>query len=116
MAYQIPRNVKGEGRIFFVFSTKSLITTGIGAGIGLLLRWVLSFVGLSSIGLIATLIFAGIGYIVGTLKMPNAGGIGFMQKTAGENRDEIILRWLKFKMKNKKKIYVYLEGGEKNDR
>ena len=26
MAYQIPRNVKGEGRILFIFSTKALIT------------------------------------------------------------------------------------------
>ena len=33
MAYQIPRNVKGEGRILFIFSKKALITTGIGAGI-----------------------------------------------------------------------------------
>lgn len=30
MAYQIPRNVRGEGRILFIFSTKALITTGIG--------------------------------------------------------------------------------------
>lgn len=30
MAYQIPRNVKGEGRILFIFSTKALIYTGIG--------------------------------------------------------------------------------------
>lgn len=35
MAYQIPRNVKGEGRILFIFSTKALITTGIGAAIRL---------------------------------------------------------------------------------
>lgn len=29
MAYQIPRNVKGEGRILFIFSTKALIYTGV---------------------------------------------------------------------------------------
>lgn len=33
MAYQIPRNVKGEGRILFIFSTKALIYTGVGAAI-----------------------------------------------------------------------------------
>ena len=33
MAYQIPRNVKGEGRILFIFSKKALITTAIGGGI-----------------------------------------------------------------------------------
>lgn len=30
MPYQIPRNVKGEGRILYIFSTKSLIYAGIG--------------------------------------------------------------------------------------
>ena len=33
MAYPVPRNVKGEGRILFIFSTKALITTGIGAAV-----------------------------------------------------------------------------------
>lgn len=32
MPYQIPRNVKGEGRILFIFSTKALIYSGVGAG------------------------------------------------------------------------------------
>lgn len=31
MPYQIPRNVKGEGRILYIFSTKALIYTGAGA-------------------------------------------------------------------------------------
>ena len=31
MPYQIPRNVKGEGRILYIFSTKALIYTGVGA-------------------------------------------------------------------------------------
>ena len=32
--YNIPRNVKGEGKILYVFSTKALIYTFIGAAIG----------------------------------------------------------------------------------
>ena len=28
--YNIPRNVKGEGRILFIFSTKALISTAVG--------------------------------------------------------------------------------------
>ena len=31
MPYQIPRSVKGEGRILYIFSTKALIYTGVGA-------------------------------------------------------------------------------------
>ena len=29
--YMIPRNTKGEGRILFIFSTKALIYTAVGA-------------------------------------------------------------------------------------
>ena len=47
MAYQIPRNVRGEGRILFIFSTKALITTGIGAGIGILILWIIGLAGIS---------------------------------------------------------------------
>ena len=34
MPYYIPRDTKGEGRILYIFSTKGLIYTGVGAGIG----------------------------------------------------------------------------------
>ena len=35
--YYIPRNVKGESRILYIFSVKSLITTLIGGAIGFFL-------------------------------------------------------------------------------
>ena len=38
--YNLPRNVKGENRILFVFSTKSLIYTVISAGIGLIFYFI----------------------------------------------------------------------------
>ena len=34
--YNVPRNVKGEGRILFIFSTKSIIYTAVGGTIGLI--------------------------------------------------------------------------------
>ena len=40
--YNIPRNVKGEGRILFIFSTKSLIYSVIGAVAGLLFYFLFS--------------------------------------------------------------------------
>ena len=52
----------------------------------------------------------------GTLKVPNTTAFEITRKTSGENIDDVILRWLKFKMKSKKKIYVYTEGGTKDDR
>ena len=116
MAYQIPRNVKGEGRILFVFSTKALITTGIGAGIGACFWWILKTLGFGTVGVIILLVFAGIGFGIGTLKVPNTTAFEVTRKTAGENIDDVILRWIKFKFKSKKKIYVYTEGGTKDDR
>ena len=35
-SYEIPRNYKGEGRILYIFSTKGLIYTAAGIGIGLI--------------------------------------------------------------------------------
>ncbi len=116
MAYQIPRNVRGEGRILFIFSTKALITTGIFAGVGAIIWWILSMCGVGTVGLIITLVLAVIGFGIGTLKMPNTTAFEITRKTAGENIDDVILRWIKFKMKSKKKIYVYTEGGTKDDR
>ena len=116
MAYQIPRNVKGEGRILFIFSTKALITSGIGAAFGSIFWWIFGAMNMSTVGFIIMLVFAAIGFGIGTFKMPNTTAFEVTRKTAGENIDEVIIRWLKFKFKTKKKIYVYTEGGTKDDR
>ena len=104
--YNLPRNVKGEGRILFIFSTKGLITTCIGGAIGLIFYFIFSMINLKMVGTIITLIFAAIGYAIGMLKMPNAEGIAVARKTSGENIDDVIMRYIKFKS-NKKKYYVY---------
>lgn len=104
--YNLPRNVKGEGRILFIFSTKGLITTCIGGGVGLLFYFILSMLSLKTAGIIITLIFAFIGYCIGMMKVPNAGGLEITRKTGGENIDDVIIRYIKFKL-NKKKYYVY---------
>ena len=62
--YNVPRNVKGEGRILFIFSSKSLITTCIGGGIGLIFYFIFSLLNLTMVGIVITLIFALIGYFV----------------------------------------------------
>ena len=70
--YYIPRNVKDEGRILFIFTGKSLIYTAIGAGIGIFFNLILSALGVGLIGMILIAIF------------------------------EIILRSIKFKKSNNK--------------
>ncbi len=109
--YNIPRNVKGEGRILFIFSTKSLITTCIGGGIGLFFYFIFSLIKLNSIGLIIAFIFALIGYVIGMFKIPEANGLEITRKTGGENIDDVIKRYIKFK-KNDKKLYVYTKEEE----
>lgn len=104
--YNIPRNVKGEGRILFIFSTKSLITTCIGGGLGLVFYFIFSLIGLGTVGMIITSIFALIGYAIGMFKVPESNGLEITRKTGGENIDDIIKRYIKFK-KSDKKLYVY---------
>ena len=87
--HEIPRNYKGEGRILYIFSTKGLICTCIGVGIGL-------------------------GFAIGTLKVPETNGFEITKKTGGENIDDVILRWIKFK-KNGNKIYVFKSEEETKD-
>lgn len=111
--YNVPRNVKGEGRILFIFSTKSLVTTAIGGALGLVFYLIFSIVGLKVVGMVITIIFALLGYIIGMFKMPDTDSFEITRKTGGENIDDIIKRYINFK-KNKKKIYVYTKEEDIN--
>lgn len=113
-SYNIPRNVKGEGRILYVFSTKALIYTVIGAAIGGIIYAVLGMIGLSLIGLLAVLIFGFIGFAIGTFTIPKIAMIKATKDINGENIDEIIKRYVKFKMKKKKIYALYAKTKEEN--
>ena len=112
--YNLPRNVKGEGRILFIFTGKSMIYTVIAGAVGLLFYFIFSAFGLGMVGIIITVCFALIGFLIGTLKMPNLEKFEFTKKTGGENIDDIIKRAIKFKTKGKK-IYIFKEE-EKDDK
>ena len=110
--YNIPRNVKGEGRILFIFSGKSMIYTAIGGVVGLPLYFIFSALGLTVVGIIITLVFALIGFIIGTFKIPEIGILKFTKTVGGENIDDVIKRAIKFK-KSGSKIYLYTKEEEK---
>lgn len=112
--HEIPRNYKGEGRILYIFSTKGLIFTSVGVGIGLIFYLLFKILGFTMVGVICTVIFGAIGFIIGTLKMPDTTAFEITKKTGGENIDDVIVRWFKFK-KNNNKIYVYQEEEETKD-
>lgn len=103
--YYIPRNVKGESRIFYIFTVKSLISTVIGIFVGLPFLLLFSTINLKVAGIIITAVFALIGFGIGAIKIPTLSGIPITQKIGGEPLSEIIFRWIKFN-KNKK-MYVY---------
>lgn len=107
--YNLPRNVKGEGRILFIFTRKSLVWTAGGAVCGFIFYSVFSAAGAGVVGLLIALLCALIGFSIGTFKMPNLANISWAKANAGENLDDVILRAIKFKQKGNR-IYIYKEG------
>lgn len=96
-----------------IFSTKSLIATSIGAAMGLAVYYFLRTIfGLGTIGLIIVLAFAGIGYGITTMKVPESGNFAITRKTGGDRMDDVLLRAIKFKQKGKR-IYVYTKEEDK---
>ncbi len=106
MSYNIPRNVKGEGRILYIFSYKAIAYVGVGILVGAIFYFILSLFGLDIIGYIIIGIFAFIGFGIGTFKVPNVSFLKNVKLAAGEPIDEVIKRAFKFKM-NKNKYYIY---------
>ena len=104
--YNIPRNVKGEGRILFIFSTKALLYSGAGALAGGVFYIIFNLLGLTIVGIIFVVVLALIGFIIGTFKVPNLTKFDITKKTGGENIDDVIKRAFKFRTK-KHKYYIY---------
>ena len=105
--YMIPRNTKGEGRILFIFSTKALIYTVVGGVIGLPFYWLFSIFKWKMLnpGIFVMAILALIGFLIGTVKVPSTEKFKVTRLVGGENIDDIILRYIKFK-RQKNKIYI----------
>ena len=110
--YNLPRSVKGEGRILFIFTGKSMMYTVISGGIGLIFYFLFSLFNLRLVGICIVAILALIGFLIGTLKVPDITKFEFTRKTGGENLDEVIKRAINFKTRGKK-IYIY-KGGKDN--
>ena len=113
--YNIPRNTKGEGRLFYIFSTKALMWTVGGIILGVILKTILGIFGslikpasgiLSIIGIALIVILAILGFIIGTFKMPQNDRFEICKKAAGIRLDKVIIESMKFHFK-KQKYYVY---------
>lgn len=114
-SYYIPRDTKGEGRLFYIFSTKALIYTVAGISIGLILKWIIGLFGnlipsangvFSIIGIIIMIILGLLGFVIGTFKVPTNDRFEITKKAAGINLDKVIIESIKFHFK-KNKYYIY---------
>ncbi len=105
-SYYIPSNkLKGESRILYIFTAKSLIYTGVGGLIGLIFYLIFSACGLKQVGIIILVILAAIGYGIGTIKFPSTGTGKIAKNVGGDSVDEVIKNYIIFK-KNRK-VYTY---------
>lgn len=113
--YNIPRNTKGEGRLFYIFSTKALIYTVAGIIIGAAIRWILETIGnllgvkgsiFSTIGIVIMALLALFGFVIATFKVPHIDKFEITRKAAGNNIDKVIFESIKFRL-NRKKLYIY---------
>jgi len=109
--YTVPRNVKGESRLLYIFTMRSFITTAMGGIIGFMFSAIFSLIGLKMVGYIIMGVLAAMGFAVGTLTIPDTPIVGNLRKAGGEKLGDILIRTITFK--NRKKIYIYREGGKK---
>ena len=114
-SYYIPRNYKGEGRILYIFSTKAIIYTAVGVGIGLIFYLLFNLIGLTMVGIIIAGLFGLVGFCIATFKVPDMKNFELTKKTGGEKIDDVIKRWILFK-KNNNKIYVYMNENITEDK
>lgn len=109
--YNVPRSAKGESRILYIFTVKSLISTIAFGLVGLIPYGLFSLLGMTVPGIISIVIFAAIGYGVMMLKIPDSQVMGKFRKAGGEQLGDILWRTITFT--KRKKIYVYRKGGKK---
>ena len=106
-SYYVPRSVKGESRILYIFTIKSFAATLAFGLVGVLIYFLIkSFIDIGIVGAIIIIaIFGGVGYALAEVKIPDVPIMGPLRKAGGENIGAMIIRALMFK--GKKKIYLY---------
>ena len=109
--YNVPRSAKGESRILYIFTVKSLLSTVAFGLIGIVPYMILASMGFKVAGIVSIVIFAAIGFAMMTLKIPDSPVMGKLRKAGGEQLGDIVWRTITFN--KRKKIYVYRKGGKK---
>ncbi len=95
-----------------IFTTKSLIYTCVAGAIGLIFYYIFgALLKLTWLGIGLALVFAAIGFAIGTFKIPDNNGSELTRKLGGEDIDKAFLKWMKFRKKGKV-IYTYVNAKE----
>jgi len=105
--HYIPKDLRGETRILLIFTVKSLITTAIFGGVGVIIYFIFKLIGMRIVGLLILAMLALLGYGFGTIKIPKITGLRFTKNIEGDSMDEVFLRFIKFK--SNKKVYTYMK-------
>lgn len=101
----IPREVDGDARILLIFTPKGFLGTLIGIFAGAIFFAIASALGATIVGWILMGICAGIGFIIGQMKIPESNAFSLFKKTGGEYVRDVIMKYLAFR--KKKRIYLY---------
>lgn len=80
--------------------------------IGLLFYYIFSTIEWTYVGIGFAIVFAALGFAIGTFKVPESTAFEVTRKAGGADIDEVILRYIKFKQK-KKRIFLYTKEGKK---
>ncbi len=105
-SYYVPRSVKGESRILFIFTVKSFLLTLAFGMIGVVIWMVGGQFGMPMMaGLISVVVTGGIGFAIGAVTIPDSPAMGPLRKAGGENLFDILVRLVMFR--GKKRIYIY---------
>lgn len=105
--HYIPKDLRGETRILLIFTVKSLITTAIFGGIGVIIYLIFKAIGMGIVGILILAMLALLGFAFGTVKIPKITGLRFTKNIEGDSMDEVFLRYIKFK--SNKKVYTYMK-------
>ena len=101
----IPRaDVKGQDRLFIIFSVPGLIGTVIGLAIGYPFYGILNAFGATMPGVIIMAVLGLIGFTIGQVKIPDTNAFPIFKKIGGEYVKDIIVRYIKFRKTKKKYV------------
>lgn len=102
--HEIPRESKNEGRILYIFNGRSILTTIIGIIFGIFVGIFLKIL-LPTLGIIiGTVLFGVIGFLIGTVKIPEMNSFPITKSVSGMYIDEVIMKYMKFKKRRSLKV------------